>query len=41
MTKAPHAFANNAYVRSFLKGLKAQYAPSALGTVAHPMRELA
>jgi len=41
MTKSPHAFGNNSYVRSFLKGLKAQCAPSALGTVAHRMRELA
>jgi len=41
MTKSQHAFGNNAYVRSFLKGLKAQCAPSALGTVAHRMRELA
>ena len=35
MTKSPHAFGRNAYVSAFLDGLKAQYAPPALGTVAH------
>jgi len=41
MTKSPHAFGRNAYVRAFLDGLKAQYAPPALETVAHILTELA
>jgi len=41
MTKSLHAFGRNAYVRVFLNGLKAQYAPLALGTVAHLLADLA
>ena len=41
MTRSPHVFGRNAYVRAFLDGLKAQYAPPALGTVAHLLTELA
>jgi len=41
MTKSPPASGRNAYVRAFLDGLKAQYAPHALGPVAHLLTELA
>jgi len=41
MTPLPHAFGQNLCVRMFLDGLKAQYSPPALDTVAHFLTELA
>jgi len=41
MTRSPHAFGQKTYVRLFLDGLKSQYSPPALDTVAHLLTELA
>jgi len=41
MTRSPHAFGQNTYVRLFLDGLKSQYSPPALDTVAHLLTEFA
>ena len=41
MTRSPHAFGQNTYVRVFLDGLKSQYSPPALDAVAHLLTELA
>ena len=41
MPRSPHAFGQNTYVRLFLDGLKSQYSPPALDTVAHLLTEFA